>query len=198
MNLLLRDYQRAEPDDVRTQANDAGFHSPVIFLERHVDPSDPRSALLDSLQLAVRSADRAPAEGYLYGPAALEAWAVDLRAYETYTAEEQRLLFLANWWSLMHLLDAREAAVQFLEGNADLLTGDEQAALGEALDAYRQEAQVLRDFFDAHLAFVQWYGGTQQATDWDAATRQAQSELLAHAAGLEETALAAVSRAARP
>jgi hypothetical protein len=185
MNLILRDYQRPEQEDVRTQANDAGFQSPVIFLDRHEEPLEPPEALLASIRLAVRNATREPSDGFMYGPAALRTWRDDLLGHDTYTDDERNLLFLANWWSLMHLVDAREAAVAFLEGNADLLTGDSRAALVRALDGYRQEARLLRDFADEHLDFIQWYGGTKQASDWDEDTRQAQAELLAKAAELE-------------
>jgi hypothetical protein len=191
MNLILRDYRRPDQENVRTQANDAGFHSPVIFLERHDDPPDPHAALLASLALAARNANRDPSDGFEYGLAALRTWHDDLLAYDTYTDAERNLLFLTNWWSLMHLADARASAVALLEANADLLTGDSQTALLRALDSYKEEARLLRQFADEHLDFIQWYGGTKQAKDWDPQTLQSQADLLASVAELETAALKA-------
>ena len=191
MNLVVRDYQRPDQENVRTQANDPGFQSPVAFLERHEDPPEPREALLATLALAARNADRELSGGFQYGLAALRTWHDDLVGHDTYTDAERNLLFLANWWSLMHLVDARESAVAFLEANADLLTGASQTALLQALDSYKQEARLLRQFADEHLDFIQWYGGTKQATAWDPPTRQSQADLLAKAAELETDALKA-------
>ncbi len=192
MNLILRDYQRSEQEDVRTQANSAGFHSPLIFLEGHVDPPEPREALLAGLRLAVDDAGREPADGLTHGPAALRAWQDDLLRYDTYPQAERERLFSANWRSLVGFMDAREAAVRFLDANADLLAGDAQAALLRALDAYAQEAPLLREFVDAHLDFIECYGGTKHAADWDAAARQAQTELLATSAEHEDAAASAL------
>jgi len=180
---------------VRTQANDPGFHSPVIFLERHDDPPDPRDALLASLALAVRNAHREPLDGFEYGLAALRTWHDDLLGYDTYSDAERNLLFVTNWWSLMHLADARASAVTFLEAHADLLTGDSQTALLRALDSYKEEARLLREFADKHLDFIQWHGGAKQAQDWDTQTRQSQADLLAKAAQLEGEAITSLEMA---
>jgi hypothetical protein len=191
MNLILRDYQRPDQQDVRVQANDPGFHAPVILLDAHVEPLEPRDALLESLRLTLGGARRQAADGFLYGPDALQAWEGDLEGYETYTEAERNLLFLTNWWTLMHLADGRQAAVTYLEANGDLVTGLQQDALARALTAYRAEAQALRAFCDANLDFIQWHGGMKQVTDWDADTRRAQADLLAQCVGWETEALAA-------
>ena len=93
----------------------------------------------------------------------------------------------------MHLADARAAAVEFLEPNADLLTGDSRASLQTAVSLYQQEADALAAFAEANAAFLTWWGGQSGAADWDASTRQAQIGLLEQCETLEGQALSALA-----
>ena len=195
LDLLLRDYQHPDGEQVRLNSADPRLQPPFVFLEGLQDPLPLREALLASLAIAVRNGRREPADHLRYGLDALAAWRDALAAYDTCPADEQGLLFTVNWWSLMHLADARQAAAAFLAGNADLLTGDARTALAQAQSLYGQEAELLVGFADEHQDFITWWGGTSGVADWDAATRQRQQEVLAQAANLEQQALVALEEA---
>jgi len=195
INLFLRDYQRPDQEDLRIPSNDPGLQSPFIFLQSFGEPLPPREALLDALKTAAGGARRSRTDGFLFGPAALAAWRDDLAQYDTYDEGERNLLSLANWWTLMHLADARRAAVEFLDANAGLLTGEPKAALLRALSLYRQEADLLKDLTSEFSGFVMWWGGGKGVADWDADTRTLQQDALEKARGLEEEALGALDDA---
>jgi hypothetical protein len=191
--LLLRDYQRPDQDALRVPTTDANLAGPMVFLNGLGQPTPPKEAFLQSLALAARNARREPAEGFRYGLDALQTWADDLGGWNTYDEGERSLLALANWWTLMHLADARAAAVQFLESNADLVTGDSLTALQRAIDLYRQEADLLKAFADDNSGFLPWRGGTSGVADWTDALRQRQQDMLSQARSLEEQALTALA-----
>ena len=123
MSLLLRDYQHPGQTEVRIPSTDAKLQGPVVFLQSLGDPLPPQDALEAGLTLALDNSDRPGEDGFLYGLEALSAWRDDLLAYDTYTQQERELLFLCNWWTLLHLYDARQAAVEYLD-NARLLEGE--------------------------------------------------------------------------
>ena len=192
MNLFVRDYQRPEQQDVRIPSDDPGLQSPFIFLTALGEPLPPREALLQGIRIAVRNGRREPAEGFRFGLDALDAWRQALAGYDAYSDEERNLLFLVNWWSVMHLADARQAAAEFLESSADLLAGESKVALLKALSLYRQEAEMLGAFVQEQVAFIQWWGGGSGVADWSAEVRGQQQNVLANARALEEQALAAL------
>jgi len=189
MSLFLRDYQRPGQEDVRVPSDDAKLHSPFVYLTAWREPPPAREALLNSLAIAVRNGRREDGDGFRYGLAALEAWREDLAGYDGHSGQERQLLFTVNWWCLMHLADARQAAVRFLEARADLLDGESRAALGRALDRYRAEAEALGTFARDQREFIMWWGGRTGAPRWDGATRQAQQDLLGTCQALESQAL---------
>jgi len=190
MNLFVRDYQRSTETDLRIHAYDDGFHSPFVFLEGREEPSAAEEALHGSIAVAARNGRREPADGFLFGLDALSAWRDDLAAYDDYTPEERGSLFQVNWWCLMHLADARRAAVEFLDGQIDVLDGEARASVDRALSLYRQEADLLGTYMADHRGFVLWWGGALGVVDWDMDARQVQQGLLSQARALEERALA--------
>jgi hypothetical protein len=192
MNLLVRDYQRPDQQDVRIPSDDPGLQSPFVFLTALGEPLPPREALLQGIGIAVRNGRREPADGFRFGLDALDAWRQALARYDAYNDGERGLLFLVNWWSLMHLADARHAAVEFLEPSADLLTDESKAALLKALSLYRREAEMLDAFVQERITFIEWWGGGSGVADWSADVRQEQQSLLSNARALEEQALAAL------
>ena len=99
---------------------------------------------------------------------------------------------MTNWWCVMHLLDARRAAVDFLETSADLLSEEARAPLTRAISLYQDEADALQRLADANEDLIPWWGGLNVGP-WDGATRQAQIELLAQARDVESQALEALS-----
>jgi hypothetical protein len=192
MDLFGRDYHDPGEAQVRVNANDESFHSPFVFLGGHAEGLSPREAFLEGLRIAVRNAGREEEDGFLYGADALTAWAQDVAGYDGYEPEQQARLRAANWWSLMHLADARQAAVEFLQTHADLLSEAGQAATRSAVLAYEEEAALVGVFLEANRHCVTWWGGIDTG-EWDAATRQAQVELLAQCGELEATALEALA-----
>jgi len=197
MSLFLRDYQQPDADDIRVGSEDAKLGPVAVFLGGIGEAPTPADALLDGLAMAVSQGRQARGDGFVYGPDALRAWAGDLAGYDGYSPEEQSLLYQTNWWTLMHLADARRAAVAFLEANTELLPEAARSALAPALECYSQEAELLDGFVTANAQFLPWWGGTAGEQDWDEATRQAQSSLLLKTAELEEPALEAVGEALR-
>jgi hypothetical protein len=195
MNFFLRDYQHPQEAELRVSDRDPGFQSPAIFLSGLRQQPSPREALLSALKTAVRNGQRPQEDGFRYGPDALQAWAQALAGYGGYTDDERNLLFLCNWWCLMHLADARRAAADFLGANTDLLPGEAGAALARAFLAYKQEAEALSVFAQQHQRFIVWWGGGAGVGQWDAEARQAQVDLLANCRALEAEGLAALGEA---
>ncbi len=188
MSLMVHDYQRPDEEEVLVTAYDEGLHSPFVFLDGFGEPLPARDALLAGLTVATRSGWRVPADGFLYGLAALDAWREDLGEYEACDAAERELLQTVNWWTLMHLLDARRAAVDFLELNVDLADAGARPALDRAIARYQEEVALLRPFVQEHRDLIAWHGGFADA-DWDADTRREQADLLAEVRAIEEDAL---------
>lgn len=191
MNLLLRDYQRGG-QEVRVPASDSGLQPPFVFLNSVAEAPPLREAFLCGLKVAVANGHRLPEDGFLYGPDALAAWFEALAGYDAYGAEDRGLLFLVNWWSLMHLADARQAAADFLAENASLVTGEAAEPLRRATGLYREEAAAVKAFADEHAAFIPWWGGVSGVGDWDRETRQRQADLLRRVRALELQALDAL------
>jgi hypothetical protein len=195
MNLFLRDYQQPQEAEVRVPDNDKGFQSPVVFLTGLGEPLSPREALLEALRLAVRNGARPQERGFRYGLDALAAWEQALAGYDAYNEADRDLLFLTNWWCLIHLADARRAAADFLGANLDLLGPEATPSLTRAFTLYQQESGLLQQFAQLHTRFIRWWGGGASLAQWDAPTRQAQQDLLTRCQDLESEALKAVAEA---
>ncbi|MCE5239361.1 hypothetical protein LLH23_12840 [bacterium] len=193
MNLFLRDMQHPQVAELRVPENDAGLCGPIIFLAGLGPEPPPAQVLMDSLKLAVSNARRAPQDHFRYGLEALAAWERALAEADQCSDEERQLLFLVNWWSLMHLADARRAAADFLAAHADLVAPTAKADYAAAHRLFQQEAGLLDRFAQQHTRYLMWWGGAAQAKDWTPADRQAQRELLAQCRGLEQWAFAALA-----
>ena len=193
---ILKCYQQPD-EDARVKAHDETLHSPLLFLSELAEAPDAGDAFLASLRNVVSGSAR-EADEFRYGLGALKAWEEDLAAYDTHTPEERRLLFDVNWWCLMHLADARRAAVQFLDDHVDLLEGDARQAALAALEGYKEESELLNAFAEDHYRFIQWWGGDARAAQWDAPTRARQVDLLTSCRELEAKALAELAEAATP
>lgn len=195
MDLVLRHQQAPEAGHLRMHYLDEGLHSPYLFFLSHNDPPAPREAFLRGLAIAVGNGRRPPVGAFHFGLGALAGWADDLGEFEACGGEERSQLFLANWWSLLHLADARCAAVAFLETHRSALTPAARAQLDAALALYREEAEALSAYLEAHRGFVLWWGGTQGVADWPEAARREQADLLrrvSHVEAQAHLALAAV------
>lgn len=197
MNVFLRDYQHPQEGELRVSDRDGDFDGAVVFLQGLADEPDPRQALLAALRAAGQEARQPAAGQFRHGLDALDSWRQALADYETCSAEERELLYLVNWWTLLHLADARQAAADFLAAHADLLAGERQQALREAYALYKQEAQTLLAFCEGNRRFLVWWGGGAKPGEWTAESREAQRALLGQVRQTEEQALAALERAAR-
>jgi len=198
MNLLLRDYQHSARQEVRLPSNDRGFGPAYVFIDGHDEPPAEGEALAQALKLAVANGRRAKDDGFLFGLDALATWAEDLAGYDAYTDGERGLLSLCNWWTLINLLDARRAAVSFLEAHAGALSGARREALDRALSLYKVEANLVEAYCANNRDFIGWWGGTKGTADWTEAVRKSQCELLATARELEQQALEALGEAGGP
>lgn len=194
MNLFLRDFQHPQPAELRVPEGDPGIAGPVVFLTSLGPEPPPARVLLDSLKLAVSNARHAPQDHFRYGGDALAAWEEALADADRCSDDERQLLFLVNWWSLMHLADARRAAVGFLASHADLAPPAARADYAIAHRLFQEEAALLDRFAQQHTRFLMWWGGAAQTKDWTPADRQAQREVLAGCRGLEQEAFAALAR----
>lgn len=194
MNLFLRDYQHPQAAELRVPATDEGLWGPVVFLAGLGDQPAPDGALMESLRLAVSNGRRGPAEGFRYGLDGLAAWEQALGDYSQCGAEEQKLLFQVNWWCLMHLVDAREAAVKFLAAHADLVPAQARPAYTRAHDLYQREAALLQGFAQGNTRFIRWWGGTAQPADWTPEVQEAQRVVLRQCLDLEGQALAELAK----
>lgn len=192
MDLVLRDYEQPD-EELRINAHDEGWHSPLVLLSGLGEAPDSEDAFFASLGNAAADSAR-EADEFRYGLDALEAWREDIAAYDAYTDDEKQLLFGVNWWCVMHLVDARRSAVAFLDGNVDLLEGDARQAVLNALEIYQEESGLLTAFAEDNWRFIQWWGGEDGAAQWDAQARADQVELLAKCRELEETALAELAK----
>ncbi|MFA6108462.1 MAG: hypothetical protein WDA75_06805 [Candidatus Latescibacterota bacterium] len=199
MSYLLRHQQAPDDAPWRIRYTDEGIHGPFIFLAGYRELSSEREAFAASLQMALRDCRERQGEGpFLFGEVAQAAWRQALASGETLSPEDRQLLFMVNEWTLLHLWDARRAAVAYLEEHRALVNGAARPQLDTAIDAYRCEADLLGAFLQDHRELVAWWGGQQGVEAWGAQVRAAQVELMEQAAGHEARAveaLAAVLRA---
>ncbi len=191
--LLTRDYlQQAESAPIPIEKL-CQLH---FTLENYETPPPLRDALLASLDMAVHNWHREkhhgglPGREYWYGEAALRAWIGDVRKFETYDEKTRATLCSLDGWCYMTLVDARRAAVGFLNDWRAVLTGPACEALGRAAEAYKQEVKLL-DSLPSHKR-----GGAGQKPDaWTADARRRELATLEAACALEATAVAELEAA---
>ena len=135
--VLLRDVFKG---DIELPVEKLGWM--LFFLEDPKEPLSKKDAFLQGLRVAVANWQRPPRPSdkgeYLLGDAALARWADDLGKLDGLNqADKDSLQFVSNWcfWSMF---DARATAVDFLQENMNELDGDARAAIGRAVELYRQ------------------------------------------------------------
>ena len=198
--LILRDYHKGD-----------NFELPIeklgplqTYLREYTNPPDRLTSLKEALTIAVRNWKRnrgegnAPASNYHYGDAAFAAWLRDLPLADGFAQAAKEKFFHTSWWNYISLIDARHAAVSFLQENAPLLDGEASAALERAADLYRQEEELCNAAIEKGEFF--WIGGGRFAAgrtvnDWTPAVRERQQEILAEARKLEAAAITEIVKA---
>jgi len=193
--LLMHDYFRGD-EPLRLPASDLGFMA--ILLGKQSAPLSQRDALVAGLRAAVFNWRRGKVAwsrgGYWYGDAGYAHWSEDLGKVGNLTEEERALLFFVSHWNYCSLEDARRAAARFLKARVPLLGGKARAALERAAALYRKEGELLARPFGAKDAFLgQWSGKT--ITEWAAAVRKHEQEILSRARALEGQAVSQIEAA---
>ena len=130
---------------------------------------------------------------YLYGRRALNQWAEDLGRYGEWTEKERELLFFVNWWCFSNLVDARMAAVEYLRGHLDDVSGDARDSLARAIALYQEEISLLTppSFERKEVFFGPWSG--KSIADWTPEVRKNEQDLLRKAMKIEEAAVASLA-----
>ncbi len=193
--VVLQTYHSSEPE--KHSLDDLpGF---LVLFEGFDKPLAPREMLLHSLRIAVRNWDRSDGlydhmgKGqYLYGRRALNQWAEDLGRYGEWTEKERELLFFVNWWCFSNLVDARMAAVEYLRGHLDDVSGDARDSLARAIALYQEEISLLTppSFERKEVFFGPWSG--KSIADWTPEVRKNEQDLLREAMKIEEAAVASL------
>jgi len=189
--LLLRDYGHGD-EPLKLPPAKLGFL--MLFLGEHGKALSQREAAAEALRIAVRNWERekfreGPAE-YWYGRAALARWAEDVRRAKDFADGDRRFLCGMCRWVFAALRDARQAAVAFLRDNAGLLSGVAASAAKRAADAYEKENELFASACAGGNLF------TGDAQKWSAKVREQEIAVLTQAREIEETAIAALKKAA--
>jgi len=144
--LLMRDYSKG--DELYSLAvSELGFL--ILFIDERKDALSAKKSVIFAFMSAVRNwkrehATAGPGE-YWYGKAALEHWIDDIRKVEEFPPEQQEQLRHVSWFNFLTMLDARKAAVVFLEENANLLENKKaEAEVKIAVEIYRKELELLQ------------------------------------------------------
>jgi hypothetical protein len=197
--VLMRDYNRGD----QTNRIEVSKLQPfLLFLTDYTDAASREDALRMALELAVESfswAEPVPHPNgmgaYRYGKYALAKWAEDIAHYDDYSQEEREKLFFVSWWNFCSLVDARAAAVKFLLGNLDVVSGKVRHALASAAELYQKELELLcPPSFERKEAFLGPWSGKSDA-EWTLETRLIEQDLLARALEIETAAMAEIWRA---
>lgn len=187
--VVLQDYYRP----------DVSVHTPIaklpwflIFPDKHTEPLAIEETVDASLKIARSNWDRSPVADnsgtYAYGRHALYAWAGDLQQSEAFTDEQRSKLFSVSGWNMGSLLDARQAGVQYLRRQADILPAPARQALLDTADQYAEEVQLLQQAMATDRAFL---GPCQGRTiaEWTPGIKQTECEILLHICELEASAI---------
>lgn len=193
--LLFRDYNRSE--ELELPSSKLGWLWLVMGDFKPV--LTRREVVREALRIAVhnwrREVGREGPGDYWYGPAAYKAWTGHLANPDALPEDKRQLLLHTNAWNLMTMVDARHAAVTFLEENASLLEEPARQAVLRAAGAYRQAAAFLDStpFNKSGCFFGSWAG--KSLKDWTPEVRRREVELLTKAEQFDTAAMAALQKA---
>jgi hypothetical protein len=195
--VLMQTY--GSPDtEKRTLDELPGF---LVLFDAYDKPLPPREMLTHSLRIAVHNWDRPyglyhyMGRGqYLYGFRAFKQWADDLGRYDEWIEKERESLFFVSWWCFCSLADARLAAIQFLRGHLDDVSGEAQEALARVIALYEEEIDSISPpSFERKEAFLGPWSGKSIA-DWTPEMRTREQALLMRAMEIEGMAIKEIER----
>ena len=182
-----------ESDDY--SASDKVPSNALVLLRRREAPSIVRGAR-DSVARAVGFArgDTEPKDaGYAAGFAAMDAWIEALRSrrLRSMSGKDLESTATVNAWLFNSLIDARYAAVTYLNWVATVAKGDARASCAEAASLYGQEVDVLKEA----RACVRYPQNVASGPKWSVEMRACQAEALRNALVKERAAVEALERA---
>jgi len=187
--LMFRDYNRGDNtllpvDKIGWQWHLLGDYKPAMSRDQ---------AVITGLKMAVNNWKRQTGpEGwmaYWYGPEAYKAWRQLLVRYDEVPEGLRPRLFHCNAWNLRTMVDARRAAVRFLESNADLLPQSARDAAMRAAGVYRQMGEFFRtEPFAKRQCFV-FPSKTRPLANWTPDIRNREIDLLTEAERYDAAAM---------
>jgi len=194
---LWRDYFKGD-QEYKVPATDTGPW--LMFLADYRQPPSEHDKLVTSLKIAAANWRRPAADPgggkyyYLWGEQATNAWMQDLADAGSFTEEQQKSLFFANWWCFEAYVYARCRAAAFLSDNAKALQGDSAKAVEQAAAIYQKQSKLLLDGFWSKEVFIGPWTGKKQA-DWTPEMRAREQKLLADALELDRAAITEIEKA---
>ena len=194
--LLFRDYHQGEKPHALPIAKLGWLW---IFLGEFTGGLTRYEALAKAMEMAShnwrRGTGREGPEEYWYGQAALEKWLEDIADCDKFSEDERAQLFSTSWWNFITLVDARKAAVAFINDNADLLSEPSRKAFKQAAVFYRKEIDSIKsDEFSRNDCFL-GPGRGKGIESWSPDVRARECRLLSEILDLESSAIAEIERA---
>jgi RNA polymerase sigma-70 factor (ECF subfamily) len=192
--LFFRDYNRGQK--LQLPAAKLGWMWLVLGEYRPV--LSRQQAVIEALKIAVHNWRReVGTEGpgdYWYGPAAYRAWSDRLAHHDAMAEDRRKLLSHVNQFNFIALVDARRAAVAFLQENAPVLNEQARPALVRAAEVYEQAVTFLKSKRAAKTAC--FAAPTDKARqNWSDDVRRQEMEILAEAERRDADAIAELDRA---
>jgi hypothetical protein len=189
MSLIFRDFQNWPVESMRFNYDNQKWGSPWVFLKRLNESPTPEDALKFAIGKAISDYNRSEEDYYHYGKDAMIKWMSALDEYENLSPEEQDWLYMVNWWALMHLTDARNQAVKFLQEQRDFAPEATLMEYDKALRLYTQEAKLFFDFIQDNDNCVMWWRGSMDKSVWTEPIRMRQKEIMLQAIPMEAEAM---------
>lgn len=160
-----------------------GWPTAVVLLTNRRTRQASMQMHVDAIRRAVEMWEQSGTGNYAVGRRAFDAWIELVRA-----PRDNRYVH-ANFWTYISLIDARAAAVRYLQANASQF-GPKDRYLQMAAEWYDQEVKLLIQ----NLRYVP-SGKTNTVTIPPAETRNQQIEAIRSAKALEEKAIDSLKRA---
>lgn len=167
----------------------------VAVASPKVEVADPRSVLRDSLRVAIQLFDTPQVNRYSCGRQAYEHWSALLRDDAAHAAAGERERFFArlgNAHTFAGLIDARSAAVNYLQGMASACDDAVAPTLLAAADEY---ADLERSCAEQRIELAPYPRELPPGSVWSAQQRHALADRLSEVATRDAAAVDTLRRA---